>query len=801
MNNYPQFVLFYHWVSLLPVRLIRVLVFLSLFSVTLISMFNGSYHAFAWRALIFLLTADVLFELFFFFKITKLAPPVPVSQNNENNLYFSCSLSALEALLVGNSYQKLLFLLLKRKSVQFFLKKANIEQKDIQAIPIGKEDIIKNAFQLAKEGRMEQVTAVDIFVSYLLLSEPKTKLLFNNEIKTEEALHILFWAKVDFEFQKKQSIWQVGRGFADPWVSGWTLELAKYGYSFTDKVFQSVSQQSQFVGRDDIVEKLIAALSKSNRQNAVLIGNPGVGKTTVVAAFAIKSYSGALTPSLNRKEIFGLSVSALLAGAENQGVFEERIKNLILELEHVGNIILYVPQIENLVGGGGFGLDATGVLLPLLMGDKIQVIGTTTPQAYKAYIEKKSEFASLLTSVVIEEPSFDEAIRMLEEASLPIEQKHKVNITYHAIIASVSLSQKYLPDRFLPGKAIDLLDEVAPRVKLEKKRDVTKEDIIMMVEAKTHVPIGAPKKEEQEKLLQMEEILHKRVINQEEAVRAVSQALRRLRAGIAFENRPIGTFLFLGPTGVGKTEVAKALAQMYFGSQDYMIRLDMGTYKDNSSINRLIGSAPGMGEERGELSEKVSAQPFSLVLLDEFEKAHSGIADAFLSIFDDGVLTDAKGRKISFVNTIIIATSNAGAEMIRQNIKAGQRLQEIKEKLLDELQKKGTFKPELLNRFDAIVLFEPLKKEHIEAVTAQLLQKITAKLAQQDITLAFDAKAIKKIATESYDQEYGARPIKRFIQDNIEDILSQKMLRQEITRGSNVLVATDAANAITVSVA
>lgn len=750
---------------------------------------------------IFFVSVLSLWEIFFYFHLERKLSKQTIRSIGEiptlDQIAAVCTLKT-QAILLGNNPTRSFRTLLKNDSVRFFLKRAGILLSEVSFSELSLEVWLRSSFDIAKKENAPYITPLFLFAGFLASTESKTKLLFSKALKEEDFLHIIHWARknyIDEEIQKKNRIIFWGRGIGNEWVTGWSLETKKYTQDFTQK---ALTEFSVLVGREKEFGELLQILSRKKEQNALLVGLPGVGVTTLVEAFAVQSFLGTLPGGLSHKRVLELSVGSLLAGVQDQGVLEGRIKDIAEELEHAGDIILYIPQIEHVLGAGGFGFNATGALLPLLQGSKVQVIGAATPGAYKNSIEPQMEFASVFEKIAINEPDSGTAIRVLEELAVGFEKKHNVVITFDAIKAAVILSSRYLPDRFLPGKAIHLLDDVCSGAGLTKKSLVNHLDIQQYIEEKTNVPIGEPKAEEQQKLLHLEEFLHQRVIGQNEAVQTLSQAMRRLRTGVVSEKKPVGVFLFLGPTGVGKTELARALTATYFGSEQKMIRIDMGAYKDSASLHRLIGNPDSDGG--GELTEKARANPFSLILLDEFEKADKSIIDVFLSIFEEGRADDAKGRPISFTNTIIIVTSNAGAELIREKVQLGVGLQSLKPQLLDTLQKEGVFKPELLNRFDAIVLFEPLKDENLQQVVKLALAKLTARVKDQDIALVFDDRVVGKIAKNGSDPQYGARPLHRYIQDTIEDMLSKKMLKNEVERGDTVIFSTDEAEAVSIQV-
>lgn len=761
------------------------LIRLAIFLVLLFLIFSFTNSGTQIKVPLALLSLLLIIEVFMKFKIEK-TPPDRVS------------FAAAKIIVSSKDCKSLCKKLLQMASIKFLLNKCDIKSKEIPIVDTDLNLIFKKAGEITKAENLSSISSVELLIAYLLQIEENSKLLFSKELKPQDLLNISYWARMHFnEEPTKIRVKFWGEGIGEEWVSGWTLELRKYAVDFTKKTLRSLNG---FYDRNKELELLIEAFLKSEKQNVILVGEPGVGKTAIVKALTQKVFLGGVPGLLSHKLVLELSAGSLVAGADNQGILEERIKNIIEELTHAGNIILFIPEIQN-IAGASMGLDATGVLLPLLKSNKVQVIATSTPQNYKAFVESKTSFAQTFEKIEVLQPERDNCLKILEEAALTFEKKHKINITYKAILAAYELAQRYMLDRFLPGKAIDLLDSAAASIVINKKKDLEEKDIIALIEAKTHVAVGPPKKEEKQTLLNLEKILHQRIINQEEAVKAVSEALRRLRGGISFEDRPIGTFLFLGPTGVGKTATAKALSNVYFGSEaskraerpfgsEAMIRFDMSEYQYEASVERLLN----------QLVDRIRQQPFSLLLLDEFEKAHPKILDIFLQVFEDGRLTDSQGRTASFVNTIIIATSNAGAELIREKISQGKNLQELKPLILDELQRLGVFKPELLNRLDSLVLFEPLGKKEIMEITKLILAKLADSLREKDIYLSFDEKVITKIAQEGFEQTMGARPLRRFIQDNIENLLAQKILKEEIKRGDKVLFSTDGVSNITVSI-
>lgn len=670
---------------------------------------------------------------------------------------------------------------LQRNDVQFLLQKADISKEDVRLIEIPKENFSKS------------VNEIDFFVDYLLLTEEKTKLLFQKNLKKEDLLTISHWAKSMFpgeEFNKPFRVKFAGGGIGEDWVFGWTIETKKYMVDLTSDVLK---KKPMLLGRQEEYKETIEGLYKN--KSILFVGEPGSGKTSLIEALAYKSFTGELKGNLYHQRFFELLVDTLIAGAQNQGELQSRIDSIIQEVMHANNIIIFIPNIENILGSKTFNLDLSGLIIPYLKRGNIRIIATISPSSYKKFVQPLQTLLDVFEVIKFDEPNIETSFQMLLEKTLEIEKKNNVSISYRATVAALNLAEKYLQNRVKPGNCVKLLEDTATEVFLNGKKIVEEQDVIEKVESKTKILVGIPGSKEKETLLHLEDGMHKYIVNQKGAIFAVSEALRRIRSGLSTEEKPI-SFLFLGPTGVGKTKTAKTLASLYFG-EDKMIRFDMSEYSIDESVKRLLG---GLAEEEG-LTDKVYNHPFSLILLDEFEKAASSIRDLFLQVLDDGRLTDNKGRAVSFINTIIIATSNAASEFIREEVKKGTAIDKnFNSKLLEFLQEKGIFKPELLNRFDDIIVFKPLGRDEIIKITKLILNGLAKKLLEKDIVVTFDNKVIEKIVKEGFDEQFGARPIRRFVQDNIEDLIAQKMLKDEIKRGNKILFATDEANTITVAV-
>ncbi|GAA5345823.1 ATP-dependent protease ATP-binding subunit ClpC [Planifilum fimeticola] len=611
------------------------------------------------------------------------------------------------------------------------------------------------------------------------------------------------------------------------------------------------------IGRSKEIERVIQVLSRRTKNNPVLIGEPGVGKTAIAEGLAQRIVDGEIPETLRGKRVMTLDMGTVVAGTKYRGEFEDRLKKIMDEIRQAGNIILFIDELHTLIGAGGAegAIDASNILKPALARGELQCVGATTLDEYRKYIEKDAALERRFQPIVVDEPSPEEAILILEGLRDRYEAHHRVKITDEAITQAVRLSDRYITDRYLPDKAIDLIDEAASKVRLrsytvppelkeleqkleavKKEKDaavqsqefekaaslrdreqklreeleatrnrwkedqgktdseVTAEDIAEVVASWTGIPVSKMAEEESERLLKMEEILHERVIGQEEAVKAVSRAIRRARAGLKDPKRPIGSFIFLGPTGVGKTELARALAEALFGDEDAMIRIDMSEYMEKHSTARLVGAPPGyVGyDEGGQLTEKVRRKPYSVVLFDEVEKAHPEVFNVLLQVLEDGRLTDGKGRTVDFRNTVIIMTSNVGADMIRKNTRLGFTAGEdtgyeaMKENVMQEL--KRTFRPEFLNRIDDVIVFHSLEEVHLREIVTLMAEELRKRLKEQDIDFVLTDEAKKHLAKEGYDPTYGARPLRRVIQKHIEDRLSEELLRGTIKRGDTVRI-------------
>lgn len=640
---------------------------------------------------------------------------------------------------------------------------------------------------------------------------------------------------------------------------GETPNLDKFSRDFTKAAYEA--KFDPIFGREYEMERIIQILSRRTKNNPCLVGEPGVGKTAIVEGLAQKIVMGDVPDTIKNKRLVSLDISSMVAGSKYRGEFEERIKKVISEVRKKSNVILFIDEIHTIIGAGGAegAIDAANILKPYLARGELQIIGATTMEEYRKYIEKDPALERRFSPVDVSEPTTDEAIVMLRGLKPKYEEHYKINITDRALVSAVMLSDRYVSDRTLPDKAIDLIDEASSKVKLKtftppveikelekelnlmgeekiiairdedfvkaaeikqrekevreklnnKRKDwenqinllkttVTEEDVADVISGWTGIPLKTIQQSESERLVNMENILHKRVVGQEEAVTAVSKAVRRGRVGLKDPNRPIGSFLFLGPTGVGKTELSKALSEILFGDDDALIRIDMSEYMEKHSVSKMIGSPPGyVGyEEGGQLSEKVRRKPYSVILFDEIEKASSDVFNILLQVLDDGHITDAKGRKVDFKNTVIIMTSNAGAKNIVAPKKLGFKTVESEEKDYQDMKKnvmdevKNIFKPEFLNRIDDIIVFHTLTKQNINDIVRILTRSLIKRSKDSmGVDIVFNDEAIDFISNEGYDSAYGARPLKRAIQKNVEDKLAEEYLKGNINYGDIINVS------------
>ena len=718
--------------------------------------------------------------------------------------------------------------------------------------------VIENAFLETKKTGSDYIGTEHLLIGIVKESDSiAVRIMLDININPpkiyNEILKILNETNTENNLMKKENIKNIGS-------YNQTQTLNQYGTDLTKKA--SEGKIDPVIGRNDEIERLIQILSRRIKNNPCLIGEPGVGKTAIVEGLAERIVFEDVPDNLKMKRIVSLDITSMVAGAKYRGDFEERIKKCLNEVKKATDIILFIDEIHTIVGAGAAegAVDAANILKPLLSRGEIQLIGATTLNEYRKFIEKDSALERRFSPINVQEPSKEDTIKILEGLTDKYEAHHNVKITKEAIVAAVELSIRYINDRFLPDKAIDLIDEAASKIriksykepnnlkdieeecistekekeeaikaqnfekaallrdnekslreKLEKEKQkwknksnkeiltLTQEDISEVVSNWTKIPIKRLTQDENEKLVNLEKLLHERVVGQNEAIETVAKAIRRGRVGLKDPKRPIGSFLFLGPTGVGKTELSKALAEVLFGNEDAIIRIDMSEYMETHSVSKLIGSPPGyVGyDEAGQLTEKIRRNPYSVILFDEIEKAHQDVMNIMLQILDDGRLTDSSGRTINFKNTIIIMTSNVGARLITDRKTLGFTLNEegkkndkeyedIKKDVLAEL--KREFKPEFINRIDEIIVFHKLKKEEMKQIVDIMLKEVKKRMEAQNIKIDIEDDVKDKIIEKGSNINYGARPLKRTIQNMLENRIAEYILNGKVKGGETVKI-------------
>ena len=681
---------------------------------------------------------------------------------------------------------------------------ANQVRKDLSAMPFVSDagDLffrtIKLAAHHAEHRNHKFIGILDLFSALAVENPNFKKYLFEHGIEPKDFDLIVHWQDhVQHIVDHRRRFWlrenlfrgePIGKG----WSGGFTPLLDAYSTDITQAV-QTRGLNTRIIGRKKEIETIEQVLAKAGQNNVLLVGEAGVGRETILYGFAKRMLEGKSIEQLNRQKLIQLDLSSAIAGLKTIGEIDGRVKQLFSEAIHASNIILIIQNFHHFFGqsfADGV-IDISRAIVPFIKSSHMQLIAITTHEGYHEKIEKLGELKDAFHVLEVQEPDIMSVRQILMDSIMQFEYKYKIFFPYASIKAIVDFSDRYIQNVPFPEKAVDLLEEVSVLASRNKKNIVTVDDVAAIVSSRTQVPVGSVQEEEKEKLLHLEDLIHQRIIDQEEAVSAIANAMRRARAGISnTSKRPIGSFLFLGPTGVGKTETAKALAHVYFGSDTRMVRFDMSEYNAPDSEQRLIGS-PATREE-GTLTTAVRENPFCLLLLDELEKANSKVLNLFLQVLDEGHLTDGWGRKVVFTHTIIIATSNAGAEYIREAIKQSKNREELSKGLIEYLLAQALFKPEFLNRFDGTIVFKPLEREHVVQIIKMLINNLSTQLYhEKGIKILADDNAINKLLELGFSQNFGGRELRRIVQENVEDEIAKKILSSELKHGDTFVLKSE----------
>lgn len=731
--------------------------------------------------------------IYFFWQ--KERPLGPISGNLQKDLPFYVGTGEIRKIFARPLRLSLILSTLsKNPTIQRFWAKGEIEEEKVKnllrkEVVFEKEKLWKRSLQCASELKEKYLTPLCLLLAMIREKEE----IFADLLTSKEASSLAHWLKREREILRKPKVWDEDfvlkplGGVNRAWTARATPTLDQFGVDLT-RLAQK-GKLPKVVGKEKAIAQTIRILSRSTRNHVLILGEAGCGKTVMVQGLAQKIIEGGVPKALFSKRIVSLNLSRLLAGTKTRGEFEGRLIKILDETKEAGNVILFLDEIHNLARITEEGEDILGTFEPYLSSSAFQTIGATTWENFQKFIEPQSAFANLFQIVSLPEATIQETLQILQIISLDLEKRHRTLISLPALEATVELSERFIRYRVLPDKAVAVLEEAVAWVGQKKK--VTREDVARTISAKVEIPLTEITKEESEKLLHLEERLHQRIINQEKAIKAIADAMRRARVGLKEEKRPICALLFIGPTGVGKTEIAKALAEIWFGKEEAMVRLDMSEFQTKESINKLLGSPPS-GENpgrRGILTDTVRQKPFTLLLLDEIEKAHPDILNVFLAIIEDGRATDGRGRVVHFNNTIIIATSNAGTYLFEEGTKRGWQKEETEQKLKEELRK--FFRPEFLNRFDSIIICKSLSRQDIQNIVKLKLAKLAQKMAKKKIYLDFEEGLIKKLAQRGYHPTRGARPLRRLIANTLENWLARKMLEGSIREGEKIVLGKE----------
>ena len=718
---------------------------------------------------------------------------------------FSFELARVYKNTISKDYSKfssldILFALLHSKDMGFILARIGVNKKDLQKITdnknkgIGVDLIIMRALEIAKAETHHQIEVGDVFVALCELDSQVNKYISDIKLDVSDIANVVYWQtnviRSVILYKKRmfdpENLRLTG-GIGKDWAYGFTPMLRQFSHDLT-RTIAGGGINLEIIGHDQEIKEMEEDLNRGVGGNVVLVGEPGVGKKTTLLGFAKKVYEGKAAGALSNKHIIQIDIDSLLSRA-GSGEITARVSEILNEAASAGNVIIFIENLQNLLSSGDAGkVNAAEVLIPYLEARDLHLVGTMNIADYNKYVAPNGSLAERFSRINVTEPNKAEMVRILEDVVPEIEYQTKSLVTYNALKEAIVLADKYILNLPNPEKSINLLDGAVAKATSERgKTIVTPQDVHYYVSEKFDVPTGEVAADEKKKLLELETILHKRVIGQNEAINAIANAMRRSRAGVSDNKKPIGSFLFLGSTGVGKTETSKALAEAYFGDEGRMIRFDMSEYQNKADIYRLIGSNIAGDETLGSLTTAVREQPFSLILLDEIEKAHPEILNLFLQVLDEGRLKDGSGREVSFTNTIIISTSNAGANLIRQSIESGIEYEKIKLALINYVQEKGIYRPEFINRFTAVIVFSSLNQEEIVQIAGLMIDRLKAVVYNnKGVKVEISQDGISRLAQLGFDPQMGARPMERTIQEKIEDILAKKLLSGELKKGDSI---------------
>jgi len=755
------------------------------------------------------------FVVILFFETKIKNPEVPAgSKNLADYLNFESAKVIKEAQKIARRQRRLLdsslilFALTKsNKTARFVFERALINIKDVQnrikdfwarkfvleKQPKELKKILQIALKISKKRKHKKIEPGDIIFALLEQDPVFEAVLVEYDLRQEDIKNLVEWyERTQAHIKENKKFWEYRNlakkgSIGKDWAAGYTITLDEYSIDWSEMIKRA--GYPDIFGYKDEIEQVERILSNPEINNVLIVGEPGVGMENIILALAKKSVLEESLPTINNKRIVELKIPLLLAKLTSLDEVELTLEKIFQEVARAGNVILVIDEFHNYVGGEQRpgAIDITGILSSYLPLSQFQFAALTSYSGLHKNIEPHPSLLNFFSKVEVKEPSKEETLLMLEDMVFSLERKYRVFISWQALKEIVDLCERYITSVPFPKKAKDTLEEAVVKVVAKRKTWVGRDDVDELISQKTEIPVGKLEQKEKSILLNLEKLIHRRIINQDEAVNEVAAALRRARTEIVIRKRPMGCFLFLGPTGVGKTETSKALAEIYFGSEDRMIRLDMSEFQNLEDIPRLIGSF----EYEGLLTTQVRENPFSLVLLDEIEKAHPNILNLFLQVLDEGHLTDGMGRKVDFKNTIIIATSNAGYKVILEALKEGKQMIEIKEELLEYLFEQGTFRPEFINRFDAVVVFRALTKENLLDIAHLQLSKIQKSLAQRNIEFIIQDELKEKIVELGYDIKFGARNMKRVIQDKVENAIAQALLKGEIKKGDRFIISPD----------